>query len=100
MAAIVPLLPAFPAVLRRWLQADLEAYRVWVAAIGMNVRQRVAERLLRRIMEAWRCGVGVTVWLGSRAMWSRQNFGLWNDFFDHRGFWLLDFEHVTEPPRP
>ena len=54
MAAIVPLLPEFPAVLRSWLQADLEAYRVWVAAIGMNVRQRVAERLLRRIMEAWR----------------------------------------------
>ena len=64
------------------------------------MRQRVAERLLRRIVEAWRYGVGVTVWLGSRAMWSGKDFGLWNDFFDQRGFWLLDFEHVTEPPRP
>ena len=74
--------------------------------LGLVVKERLLGELKVEAAELKSC-VSVlnkkilrTVWLGSRAMWSRRNCGLWNDFFSQRGFLLLDFEHVTAPPRP
>ena len=44
--------------------------------------------------------IGVTIWQGLQRTWSWKDFGLWNAFFDHRGFCLLDFEHVLEGREP